>query len=165
MRVRGSTHLLGPAGLLLAAVASGCATLDHSVEPYRSDPAAAAALEERAEAACRSMRADDDLPPRRFVTDGCSAWPDGSWVECCVVHDIPYWCGGTREQRRQADRTLRQCVANTHSGWLGNVMGLGVRAGGHPVVPARWRWGFGRDYPACYESPPPEGPETNTGGP
>jgi hypothetical protein len=33
-------------------------------------------------------------PTRAFLTDGCSWWPDGAWQECCVTHEIAYWCGG-----------------------------------------------------------------------
>ncbi len=44
-----------------------------------------------------------DLAP--FTTDGCSRFPDGTlsepdlWLECCTVHDVAYWHGGTDEQR------------------------------------------------------------------
>jgi len=27
-------------------------------------------------------------PPHKFKSDGCSCWPDGNWVECCVEHDL-----------------------------------------------------------------------------
>ena len=118
---------------------------------------AAAGLQLEARLACRDMKPGDGLPEKAFVTDGCSSFLDGSWVMCCVEHDIPYWCGGSREQRRQADRDLDACISETSSGFLGTMMYLGVRMGGHPVVPAGWRWGYGRDYPAGY-APAPESP-------
>jgi len=40
-----------------------------------------------------------------FTTDGCSAFPDGTfkqnelWLSCCVAHDYAYWQGGTYSQR------------------------------------------------------------------
>jgi hypothetical protein len=136
-------------GLLLLAVA-GCVT------PTRSalDPDAGRRLEldlvgAQAAADCRARRADAAAPPNPFTSDGCSAWPDAGWVGCCVAHDADYWCGGSAEQRARADRRLRECVAE-ESGAMGSLMWLGVRAGGAPWAPARWRWGYGWDYPASY---------------
>ena len=124
------------------------------MEPYRSNELAAAGLQMEAQLVCRDMEPTGGVPEKPFVTDGCSSWIDSSWVECCVDHDILYWCGGTREQRRQADRDLDACISETSSGFLGTMMWLGVRSGGHPIVPAGWRWGFGRDYPAGYDATP-----------
>lgn len=150
MRPSGARRAAALPALLLAA---GCATSSHTVEPYRSDPEAAAELQAKAHQVCDEMDPEGDLPQKPFVSDGCSSWIDGSWVECCVEHDIPYWCGGTREARRGADRQLDACVSDMASGFLGGLMYLGVRVGGHPVFPAPWRWGFGRDYPAGYDEP------------
>lgn len=138
--------------LVSSTALAGCATT-HSVEPYRSDELAAWALQELAQYVCSEMEPDGGVPEKPFVTDGCSVWIDGSWVGCCVDHDIVYWCGGTREERRQADRELDQCVSESSSGFNGTWMYLGTRVGGHPIVPAGWRWGFGRDYPAGYDGP------------
>lgn len=87
-------------------------------------------------------------PPHSFVSDGCSCSPDGDWVECCVRHDLAYWYGGTREQRKAADLELRRCVAEEagHPSWA-HVMYLAVRSGGVWWLPAPFRWGFGWDYP------------------
>jgi hypothetical protein len=65
----------------------------HRLAPYRYDPAAAEALERRAQTVC--MQARGVTPPPHFTTDGCSMWPDDGWVRCCVEHDVAYWCGGT----------------------------------------------------------------------
>ena len=86
-----------------------------------------------------------------------SSLPDGSWVSCCVEHDIPYWCGGTRDERRAADARFRQCVADADHPWLAAWMEWGVRVGGHPWIPAGWRWGFGHPYPEGYGAPDPSG--------
>ncbi|MCB0348096.1 MAG: hypothetical protein KDD37_04635 [Bdellovibrionales bacterium] len=53
-----------------------------------------------------------DLPKiaQPFKTDGCTASPDGTWVHCCVEHDITYWMGGTFEDRKAADRRLYSCM-------------------------------------------------------
>ena len=84
------------------------------------------------------------------MTDGCSGIRDGEKVGCCVEHDIPYWCGGSSEQRAHADACLERCVAEMGHPTLGWMMGKGVRVTAHPLVPAGWRWGYGHDYPAGY---------------
>jgi hypothetical protein len=129
-----------------------CAASRHTVEPYRSDLAAAARLEARAERLCADASpADVELPPTRFVTDGCSAWPDGEeYVACCVEHDLVYWCGGSAARRSEADAAFGRCVAESGSPVLGDVMRLGVRLGGHPFFPMPYRWGFGRPYRGGY---------------
>ncbi|MDJ0785738.1 MAG: hypothetical protein QNK05_02950, partial [Myxococcota bacterium] len=54
-------------------------------------------------------------------------------------------------QRRVADVRFGECIAERKGGVLGTLMRLGVRVGGHPIVPAGWRWGYGRSYPAGYD--------------
>lgn len=110
-------------------------------EPFASDPSAARQLGHLAEFACYGE------PIYPFTSDGCSASPDGSWVDCCILHDVRYWCGGSPEDRAHADRELRECVAEKGYGEThGLIMELGARVGGHPVLPFRWRWGYGHPY-------------------
>ncbi len=100
-----------------------------------------------------------DLAP--FTTDGCSRFPDGTlsepdlWLECCTVHDVAYWQGGTDEQRSVADLELRQCVSGLGRPTIALLMFVGVRIGGTPYVPTSFRWGYGwpyfRDYGALRE--------------
>ncbi len=86
-----------------------------------------------------------------FTTDGCSNFPDGlpffrpaQWRECCIVHDIAYWQGGTSTQREQADRALAECVAEkSGERALAEAMYYGVRVGGHNSLPTTWHWGYG----------------------
>ncbi len=91
-----------------------------------------------------------------FQSDGCSAFPDGSlshpqqWQAHCVKHDLAYWQGGTREQRREADRELMHGVRAEGHPVLARCMYLGVRIGGVPWWPTPWRWGFGWSYPRGY---------------
>ena len=92
------------------------------------------------------------LPPHEFTSEGCSLWPDNEWVKCCVIHDTVYWMGGTSEERKQADREMRQCVTNTGHSVIGSIMFYGVRAGGVYWLPTPYRWGFGWDFP---QSGPP----------
>ena len=145
-------------GIVAAAVASiaiACAgPARHTPEPYASDPNEAAALEVRAVEYCSARYpSEDQQPARPFVTDGCSLWLDREWdLDCCVTHDIAYWCGGTREERRQADAAFGECVAANTAQSIGLGMRLGVRMGGHPLFPTSYRWGYGHDYRACYPS-------------
>jgi hypothetical protein len=137
----------------LAAALAACAPKRHTIEPYRSDAAAAAALEARANAICAAgPHGPRTLPEQRFVTDGCSLWFDDGWAEpCCVEHDIRYWCGGEAEERSAADAALAACVDTLEPSWFAESMRLGVRAGGHPIFPTWYRWGYGRDYWPWYD--------------
>lgn len=92
----------------------------------------------------------DDLRP--FASDGCSRFPDGTledrklWCHCCVVHDEAYWKGGSREQRKTADAELRNCVKEAGKPKTAALMQFGVRTGGSPIWPTRFRWGYGWPY-------------------
>jgi hypothetical protein len=94
---------------------------------------------------------------RDFRSDGCSLFPDGTigdralWCGCCLAHDIAYWQGGTKEERKQADETLRDCVLNrTGNKTLAVLMYDGIRVGGHPAFPMWYRWGYGWNYGRGY---------------
>lgn len=95
---------------------------------------------------------------RPFTTDGCSLFPDGSrrdrqlWHDCCVVHDRAYWQGGTRAERRQADRALKQCVAAVGRPKTAKLMLAGVRVGGSPHFPTPFRWGYGWPFGRGYRA-------------
>jgi hypothetical protein len=131
----------------------------HTPEPYASDAAAAAALEARAAQYCSALYpSPEQQPTKPFITDGCSRWLDREWdLDCCVTHDIAYWCGGTREQRRQADAAFGECVAANAGQPVGLSMRLGVRFGGQPLLPSSYRWGYGHAYRACYPSTKTQG--------
>lgn len=87
------------------------------------------------------------LPPKPFVSDGCSCWPDFDWAECCVEHDLIYWMGGTRLERKIADIKLKKCVTDKGHAFIGSLMYYGVRIGGVWWLPTSFRWGFGWKYP------------------
>lgn len=88
---------------------------------------------------------------RDFTTDGCSLFPDGDWCGCCLDHDWVYWRGGTADERKRADQVLRACVeARTGGTVLAGLMYYGVRAGGNPLVPTPFRWGYGWGYGRGY---------------
>jgi len=120
-------------------------------------------MEEYARNVCKAHRVEKlnktDMPPTPFTSDGCSMSPDsdwfsenGSWVSCCMEHDISYWCGGTKQDRMDADNKLEQCIAKKGYpvyGWLAN--NLGVQTGGHPLWPTSFRWRYGWPWPYNYD--------------
>ena len=95
-----------------------------------------------------------DLKP--FASDGCSACPNGTnkqsvlWLQCCTAHDFAYWQGGTYVQRLDADRELQYCVAALGQKEISLLMLAGVRVGGSPFFPTKFRWGYGWPYPKLY---------------
>lgn len=97
----------------------------------------------------------DTLKP--FSSDGCSAFPDGTlehrelWLACCQQHDLAYWKGGTSRERVRADEALRQCVAQVGEPAIAALMLAGVRVGGSPYWPTRFRWGYGWRWPRFYK--------------
>jgi hypothetical protein len=90
----------------------------------------------------------------KFVSNGCSVFPDGNSFGCCYVHDMAYWVGGTAAERRRADRALELCVADvTENPVIGNdlvgnhvvggLMYAAVSLFGLPGVPTKVNWGYG----------------------
>jgi len=94
-------------------------------------------------------------PLHAFKSDGCSGFPNGDWLECCVRHDLRYWMGGTHEERTNADSALKRCVADKGHPVIAKLMHFGIRIGGAWWLPTSFRWGFGWDYP---QPGPPEKP-------
>jgi len=99
----------------------------------------------------------DQLKP--FSSDGCSQFPDGTlseknlWCGCCITHDIAYWQGGTKQQKKQADEALQACVLkSTNNEMLAKTMYVGVRFGGLPIFPVWYRWGYGWQYGRGFQS-------------
>lgn len=93
-----------------------------------------------------------------FSSDGCSLCPDGTlsqkrlWYHCCYNHDIDYWHGGTAEERKSSDETLRSCIAATGKTITADIIYYGVRLGGSPYIPTWFRWGFGWPYLRGYKT-------------
>lgn len=82
-----------------------------------------------------------------FKSDGCSLFPDGKYLDCCVAHDQTYLSGGSWTMRWRADKKLFKCVwakKGFEHKLIAPVMWLGVRAGGVHFLPTPFRWGFGR---------------------
>lgn len=98
-------------------------------------------------------------PPelRKFKSDGCTLFFEGTpsnpclWYEDCREHDLAYWKGGTREERKQADLKLREGIREKGKPVVAFLMYAGVRMGGTPWLPTPWRWGFGwKGFPCGY---------------
>lgn len=91
-----------------------------------------------------------------FASDGCSSFPDGTfeqselWLQCCVTHDLAYWKGGTYDDRVKADQELKMCVEEVGEPEIAVLMLAGVRVGGSPLWPTKFRWGYGWSYPKWY---------------
>jgi hypothetical protein len=130
--------------IVVALLAGACTPTTFRVAPYRDDPAAAATLAQQAADLCATRRGPERLPPHPFTSDGCSMGPDGTWVDCCIEHDMAYWCGGSVAERREADRALCECMdRRKRSPVLGAMAWATTRIGGAPWLPAPWRWGYG----------------------
>lgn len=137
--------------LAFIAALTACSTLSHhTAAPYDTDAAAAAQIEREAADWCAEHGRPAGHPTLPFGFDGCSWSPDGDWRDCCQAHDYAYWCGGSSDDRAIADEALRECVVDKRGQALGALVWLGVRAGGHPVVPLYFRWGYGHAYAGCY---------------
>lgn len=107
----------------------------------------------------------NELKP--FTTDGCSMWIDGPleqpnlWRHCCVAHDLDYWKGGSKEQRKKSDEDIQACVKEAQGPGMANYIYTNVRWGGSPYWMSSYRWGYGWDYfdgllPRGYKIPTPE---------
>lgn len=112
-------------------------------------------LVDRAQAWCEDAGYLAGEPSRPFFTDSCTGWIDGDLHECCVEHDIAYWCGGSKRGRLDADRRFRACAEERSPAQSGLVY-YGVRMGGVPWLPTSWRWGYGHPFGAGYAEPKPE---------
>jgi len=93
-----------------------------------------------------------------FKSDGCTLFPDGTpgerrrWCDCCFVHDLAYWRGGTEAERLQADEALRACVLErTGDAWIAGTLYEGARLGGSAAFPVWYRWGYGWAYGRGYQ--------------
>ena len=139
------------AALALAVIASGC--IPHHSElrpPYLVGGIQYTEVKLQALAAerCReSSGAFASLPPYPFTTDGCSLVPNGPMTECCIEHDMAYWCGGPSVLRRTADEALKSCIVGHGGKVKSTFMYAGVRLGGARWLPLPWRWGYGYAWP------------------
>ena len=107
------------------------------------------------ETAIESPKQANTLRP--YTTDGCSNWLNANWIECCVIHDIAYWKGGTEEERDTANDELRKCVGEkAHHHIIGKLMQWGTDLGGTPTSLTTYGWGYGWEHQRAYGPITPE---------
>ncbi len=89
---------------------------------------------------------------RPFESDGCTFIIDKpifsknkSFKPCCYYHDISYWIGGSKQQRKSSDKELRKCVKKASNGFYGSMFYFGVRTGHLSPIKSKYRWGWGRE--------------------
>ena len=143
-----------PTRILVVVLLLGCATIPRNPEAPTAEEQPLVA---RANAWCEAMQHPAGEPNRAFATDGCTGWVDGSLRECCVDHDIAYWCGGSADQRREADERFRACAEERSPGQSGLVY-YAVRIWGVPWLPTSWRWGYGHSFGSGYAPTADEAP-------
>jgi hypothetical protein len=122
--------------------------------------AIATSREDRMPVAAKAMCAPAPDPPTPFESDACTWFPDGKWASCCATHDVAYWRGGSWRERLAADGRLTSCMWDRGASVLAGVVWVGLRVGGHSLVPHPKRWGHGWSYPqggpprrACTSTP------------
>jgi len=123
------------AALALAVIASGCIPHHSDLQPpylVGGTEYTEVKLQALATDRCRgSSGALASLPPNPFTTDGCSLVPNGPMTECCIEHDMAYWCGGPSVLRSASDEALSSCIVRVEFPYLALVRNLTsrVRAG------------------------------------
>lgn len=85
-----------------------------------------------------------------FETDLCTFYKEGTsaeptkWRHCCIEHDLYYWVGGTKDERKLADLRLKSCVGETGETREAEIIYLGVRSGYYsPIHYKKFQWGNG----------------------
>lgn len=69
------------------------------------------------------------------------------WRQCCEIHDLAYYYGGSKQNKVLADEELKSCVsAVVGNKFFGKIMQIAVKFGGGPYLPTSYRWGYGEDY-------------------
>ncbi len=92
------------------------------------------------------LGAEEKVLLRPFKTDGCTGWFDQSfkydWKKCCVIHDLYFWAGGEKSDRKNADKKLRQCVKEVSNGFHAGLIYFGVKTGSlSPFKIPSKKWG------------------------
>lgn len=83
---------------------------------------------------------------RSFKTDGCTGWFDQTskydWKKCCVLHDLYFWAGGIKEDRKLADLRLKACVKKEANSFHATLIYFGVKSGSFsPIKIKSKKWG------------------------
>lgn len=90
-----------------------------------------------------------DLVLQSFETDGCTMFVEGTlekpdlWAHCCFEHDLRYWFGGTKDDKKFSDIQLRECVRDVAGSFWANLMYNGVRLGSFSPIKFKYVWNWG----------------------
>jgi hypothetical protein len=91
-----------------------------------------------------------DVKLKPFVTDFCTNYPEGTkeepdlWKHCCLIHDLYFWAGGSKEDRTNADKELKECIEATGATQIARLVYLAVRAGSYsPIKYPDKKWSNG----------------------
>ena len=82
-----------------------------------------------------SVMAKEDGNLKPFLTDYCTAYSEGTrehpdlWKHCCIEHDLYFWAGGSRDERKQTDLRLKHCVEATGEVEIARLIYLAVSIG------------------------------------
>lgn len=77
---------------------------------------------------------------RPFETDYCTNYSEGTrsnpdlWKHCCLIHDLYFWAGGTKQDRYNADIGLKRCVEETGAYYRARLIYYAVRAGSYSPI-------------------------------
>ena len=86
--------------------------------------------------------------PNDYQHDGCTLFPDGNYLTCCIQHDETYFFGWSWQERLKADNDFAQCIIDQWKWYnylLASPMWVWVRIWWTPIAPTYFRWWFGRD--------------------
>lgn len=85
-----------------------------------------------------------------FETDYCTNYREGTssnpyqWKHCCLIHDMYFWAGGSKQDRYNADLELKTCIEKTGAFNHARLMFLAVRAGSYaPIKYSKKKWNHG----------------------
>jgi hypothetical protein len=85
-----------------------------------------------------------------FETDYCTNYKEGTrkfpdlWKHCCLIHDMYFWAGGSKQDRFDSDLELRSCIEETGAYGQARVMYYAVRAGSYsPIKFPKKKWNHG----------------------
>lgn len=83
-----------------------------------------------------------------FLTDYCTAYAEGTrekpelWKHCCVEHDLYFWAGGSKDDRKKTDLRLKSCVEATGAHTQARLIYMAVSIGGSsPIRFKTKQWG------------------------
>lgn len=84
-----------------------------------------------------------------FATDNCTMFIDGPprspelWKDCCIIHDLRYWFGGSETDLDRADLRLKTCVEKKAGNTWAELIYRGVRAGHYSPIKNKYQWNWG----------------------